>query len=676
MKNIRLGVKLIGGFIITAMIALGIGIVGIVELGMLSGRVDDIGAVRLPSVDSLRTVMSQNNLVLAAMRTLLSPRLTSEDRDALYAELDTARANYLAAQAVYETLPQTPEEAERWKDYAPALENLRGFNNRILELSRQLQDEDILNPVDYMLNLQVFRGDHYKLESQVALFLLSSQEFEGGDDPTACNFGKWLAGYTTDNVRINELLADIRGHHDAFHEAVHKIKALRQSGRIEEATTVFIEEMLPNAEQTFNLFRDMRAEAQKSLDQFQEMGGISLGEANQAQGEFFAVLDDLIVINTTLSAQAVAKAQAEASLGKLIAMIGMGGGVILALVLGVILTRGITKPIAKGVSFAEGMAQGDFTRELDIDQKDEIGVLATALNNMVRRLKDVVAEVQSASDNVASGSEEMSSTAQNMSQGATEQAAGVEEISSSMEQMAANIRRNAENARQTEKLALKAAQDALSGGSAVARTVTAMKQIAEKISIIEDIARQTNLLALNAAIEAARAGEHGKGFAVVAAEVRKLAERSGKAAAEIGTLSSTSVDIAETAGNMLRRIVPDIQKTAELVQEIAAAGNEQNAGAEQINKAIRQLDQVVQQNASASEEMASTSEELSSQAEQLMSTMGFFRVGESGGGHAKRQVHVAPGRKQALPQGQGKVKGAKGALDLSANADADDFERC
>ena len=283
---------------------------------------------------------------------------------------------------------------------------------------------------------------------------------------------------------------------------------------------------------------------------------------------------------------------------------------------------------------AEHIADGNLM--VDIRQRSEHDRLIQSLSRMVDKLTEVVKNVQSAADNVAMRSQEMNAKTEQISQGATEQAASAEEVSSSMEQMTSNIMQNADNAQQTEKIAVKCAEDAKEGGNAVAETVAAMKEIANKISIIEEIARQTNMLALNAAIEAARAGEHGKGFAVVAAEVRRLAERSQTAAGEINRLSGSSVQIAEHAGELLSSIVPAIQKTADLVQEITSASNEQKAGAEQINKAIQQLDQVIQQNAAAAEEMAATATELDSQAEELQASAAYFRTDQSGKPKAKR----------------------------------------
>jgi methyl-accepting chemotaxis protein len=270
------------------------------------------------------------------------------------------------------------------------------------------------------------------------------------------------------------------------------------------------------------------------------------------------------------------------------------------------------------------IARGNLTVQAKpLSDKDVLGI---ALETMVTRLREVVTDVSAAAENVAAGSEELSASAETLSQGVSEQAAATEEASSSMEEMAANIRQNADNAGETEKIARQSAADAARSGEAVGKAVAAMRTIAEKITIVQEIARQTDLLALNAAIEAARAGEHGRGFAVVASEVRKLAERSQAAAAEIGMLSSQTVTVSEEAGQMLTRLVPDIQRTAGLVAEISQASREQNSGAEQINVAIGQLDQVTQQNAAAAEEMSSTSEELSSQAQQLQASISFFSV--------------------------------------------------
>jgi methyl-accepting chemotaxis protein len=285
---------------------------------------------------------------------------------------------------------------------------------------------------------------------------------------------------------------------------------------------------------------------------------------------------------------------------------------------------------------AEELALGNLTLQFDQNRK-KIGIYG-AMQNLSEQLKVVISTIIEGADGISSASKQMSSTSQSMSQGTQQQAASAEEISSSMEQMAANIQQNTENALQTEKIAIKASEEMKEGSAAVTQTVDSMKKIAEKIGIIGEISRQTNLLALNAAVEAARAGDHGKGFAVVAAEVRKLAERSQVAAEEINGLSTSSVTVADRSGRLLEQIVPTIQNTAKLVQEIAASSSEQSSGANQVNNAIQQFNQVIQQNAAGAEEIAASSEELSAQAVSMKETVSFFKIDNNKRFSSRQQI--------------------------------------
>ncbi|HOT14779.1 MAG TPA: MCP four helix bundle domain-containing protein [Bacteroidales bacterium] len=280
---------------------------------------------------------------------------------------------------------------------------------------------------------------------------------------------------------------------------------------------------------------------------------------------------------------------------------------------------------------AKLVAKGDLT--ISLQKRSEHDELMAALDEMVKSNSKMIGDFKVAIENIVNASQALQSVAIQISEGSTEQASSTEEVSSSMEQMVSNINQNTDNARQTEKIALQASTDISEGNKAVTITVDAMKKIADKISIIGEIAEKTDLLAINAAIEAARAGEQGKGFAVVAAEVRKLAENSQAAAKEINELSKSSVKIADESGKLLTKIVPDIQKTAVLVQEIAAASMEQNAGANQVNNAVMQLNAVTQKNAAAAEEMSSSAEELASQAEQLKEVISFFKTAHDTHGH-------------------------------------------
>ncbi len=439
--------------------------------------------------------------------------------------------------------------------------------------------------------------DHLNWAQAVSRFVFDDRikELNVQLDHRQCGFGKWYYGEGRKKAEallpgLQEILAAIEEPHRRLHESAAELMSLRERNLDSEARALYGSVTLASLEKVQGRLKEATELSRKKI------------------------LSEELMLNHAMRTRAIVAA---ASLGALA----------LGVFFSIVIPRSIVGPLRRGVDFSRSVAGGDLQAHLAVDQKDEVGELAEALNSMVTRLRGVVAAARDASDRVAYSSNQLSSGAGQLSQNTSEQAAAAEEASSSVEEMHATIRQNADNALQTEKIAQKSADDALVSGEEVFKTVVAMKEIASKISVIEEIARQTNLLALNAAIEAARAGEHGKGFAVVASEVRKLAERSQAAAAEINTLSMTSVMTAEQAGAMLTKLVPDIQKTAELVQEISAASKEQTTGAVQINSAIQQLNTMIQQNAGGAEEMSSTSEDLASQAEQLQSSIAFFKVG-------------------------------------------------
>ncbi|WP_243358334.1 HAMP domain-containing methyl-accepting chemotaxis protein [Fundidesulfovibrio terrae] len=600
LDDIKVGTKLITGFILLALLTALVGFIGIINMGKMNEATEDVYKKELMGIAHIKEAAINMTLYDRAARGLImSP---PEEHDKFRKLMDGYVKKYQDAYDKANPLFYSEKGKELMIKIGKADDEVTSLMNRFLELAKS--------------------GSEQSLAGARTLILGQLREKENA-----------LIDLIEDATRLKE------GNAERFFQQTSE--NFERSRLI--LTSIVALSVILGLSLGIVLARSISVPLRKSVDIAQAMavGDLERNLDIHRKDEVGVMIDALrAVVDAERQITAIVGNMALGDLSTLPKERSGADTLMRSL-------KSLVETDAKIAETAQRLAEGDL--KVRIAPRSEEDQLLISLAEMVRRIKDVIMEVQSGATNVASGSEEMSASSESLSQATTEQAAALEESSASMEQMASSISQNSDNARQTEAIATKAATDARESGEAMDKTVSAMKEIAQRISIIEEIARQTDLLALNAAIEAARAGEHGKGFAVVAAEVRKLAERSQMAAGEINDLSRSSTEVAESAGELLKKLVPDIQRTAELVQEINAACNEQNSGAALVNKALQQLDQVVQQNASASEELASTSEQLSSQAQQLQAVISFFQVDDTGDFDPRRLAQGRP-RGHETPQ--------------------------
>lgn len=605
-KNMKIRMKLLAGFIIVAIIAGIIGFVGYIGMGKIMKAQDTMATQVVPTVSLLGKINETQANIKAQELGLMIRRFQGAERQHFYTKSEQLFKTINEQRKIYEQLPQFEEEAKAWKEFLPAWDKWVEEHNAYIALNKQkdaliekglnTDDQSIRQIDDQMMKLylEVLRPS-FELSDQLLGKVIDTningaQELDKNSDQSASNSTLLLIIFILLGIALSIGFGYIIAMNiqNIIQSVINQTKTLVEAAVAGKLTT------RANEEDTNVEFREIVIGINNTLDAVIEPLNVASDYIDQiAKGNMPPLITqeykgDFNIIKQNLNS----------------------------------LINAFNDIITK----AKLVSKGNLT--ITLAKRSENDELMQALSEMVLQLNEIVSQVMEAAENVSISSNEMSTTANQLSQGANEQAASAEEVTSSIEEMSSAIQQNSDNAIQTEKIAVLSAQGIMDVNSSAQKSLESMRQISEKIKVINDIAEKTDILAINAAIEAARAGEHGKGFAVVAAEVRKLAEVSQKSAIEINTLSSSALRVTEESGAMMQKMIPEIQRTAQLVQEIAASSNEQRSGSEQITKAIIQFSQVTQQNSAAAEEMSSSSEEMASQAEMLKDTIGFFDIGK------------------------------------------------
>jgi methyl-accepting chemotaxis protein len=618
-----LGRKLMAAFLAISAITLVLGGVGYYGATHSGAAIEDLGAVMLPTVDGALSAKEASTAIKAAERTLLAQGLDAETRKRQYQRIADAEQQQETAWKMIEALPKSAAEDQLWEKLKPAWAAWQGENKKFLDICKEFDQRAILDPSSLAQKFELFRTDHHKLLAKLLTALHTKELFDGGEDHTQCNFGKWSGTFKAADPELESALLAAAAPHQRFHELCAKIKQLLSAGDTDSGFAIYSQEMVPAKDEVFAAFQAIDKEikdAQSTTARAQEQ---LMGKCLETQQVAIGTLDDFVALARKEAATDVSNSQHLAATTKTLTLAATIAGVICALGLGLLITRGINKTLTQ---------------------------ISTQLNEGAAQVNDAAAQVAMA--------------AQQLAEGASEEAASLQETSSALEEMAAVTRTNAESARTANSLADQAHKKAAEGDQTMVQLNAAMTainqsagQIGKIIKVIEEIAFQTNLLALNAAVEAARAGEHGKGFAVVAEEVRNLAQRAAGAARETTGLIEGSVTrakegtaVADSAGKALQAIVTDVTQVAELLNGITRASDEQAQGVEQINTAVTQMDQVTQQNASVAEESAAAAEELSAQSHAVKEMVDTLLALVGGSGGVSQMIHTAPHAAKPLPR--------------------------
>ena len=654
MKNLKLGVKLVGGFVLTAIIVLAVGLTAIIQQSKMHHLEEDLTEEKVPALESMLKITADLEAIAGFMRTLLTPYATKELRAQVHQELLDRRKSYGMAKEEFLKLEFVGEVEQEWQAFLSHVAQWVEVNDKAVATSKSLIERDIVNPAELNEYMSSFEIAHQTLLAKVGRMLSLNEPFEGGTDGTACSLGKWMENPSSNNKDIKVMVSRLKPIHLGLHEKVAQIKQAVVDGQLYKAKEMTEKELYPISEQVFEIVHEMEAVSDVSYAAFEEMNKLLLEDAKEHQEDVLAVIDSIVKKAEEGAHKASAQSEKVAAQTKVITIAGIIAGVALALVLGFYLTVIITRPLSKGVELSKSMADGDMTKTMDVDQKDEIGVLASSLNSMATSLRRMITDIgkgvgsvddsagklAAISNQMSSGTEETAHRANQVATAAEEMSANQSSVAAAMEQasvnvsmvataaeeMSSTITEIAENSTRAKDITTSAVDQSKKASERVDELGRAADEINKVTEVITEISEQTNLLALNATIEAARAGEAGKGFAVVANEIKDLAKQTAEATLDIknkisGIQQATGITVKEI--NEIATVIADVDQ---IVATIATAVEEQTATtreiAENVNQAssgIGEVNENVSQSSAVSEEIASDIAAVSKSAEEMSS---------------------------------------------------------